>query len=263
MIRHAASGIPYYTFPSLEQHAEILHAVFTRHGGVSRPPYRALNVGHSVGDDPEAVEENHSLLWQALAIQSREVITARQVHGSHVAVVGTREGGCVVPQTDALITGEEGVTLMLRFADCVPILLYDSRKRVAGLGHAGWRGTAAVVASRMVSAMIDSFGSDPADVLAALGPAIGPCCYEVGDEVVRAIKPTLNKWQDAMRPSANGHSSLDLWEANRQQLRERGVNHIETGCVCTACHAEEFFSHRADGGKTGRFAALLGLRKSA
>jgi YfiH family protein len=191
------------------------------------------------------------------------VVTARQVHGNRVAVVGTRDGGSVMPQTDALVTGEEGVTLMLRFADCLPILLYDARKRVVGLGHAGWRGTAAAVASRMVLTMIDAFGSDPSDVLAGLGPAIGPCCYEVGDEVVRAIKPALPRWQDAVRPFGNGLFSFDLWEANRQQLRDRGVRHIETGGLCTACHADEFFSHRAEKGKTGRFATLIGLRKSS
>ncbi|HUV74255.1 MAG TPA: peptidoglycan editing factor PgeF [Anaerolineae bacterium] len=263
MIRHVVKGIPYYAFPSLEQHAEMLHAVFTRLGGVSRPPYRALNVGNSLGDDPKAVEENHGLVWHALAVQSAGVVTARQVHGNRVAIVGTKDGGSIVPQTDALITSEEGVTLMLRFGDCLPILLYDTRRRVVGLGHAGWRGTAATVASRMVSAMIDSFGSDPADVLAGLGPAIGPCCYEVGDEVVQAIKPTLHRWQEAIRPYRDGHFSLDLWEANRQQLRDRGVTQIETGNVCTACHAGEFFSHRADRGETGRFATLMGLRKSA
>jgi YfiH family protein len=263
MIRHVVSGIPYYTFPSFSPHAEIVHGVFTRIGGVSQQPYRALNVGHSVGDEPEAVEENHSLVWRALAVEGAEVVTARQVHGNRVAVVGTRDGGCVVAQTDALIAGEKGVTLMLRFADCLPILLYDVRRRVVGLGHAGWRGTAAAVASRMILAMIDSFGSDPADVLAGLGPAIGPCCYEVGDEVARAVKPVLHRWQDAIRPLGNGHFSLDLWEANRQQLRDRGVGHIETGSLCTACHSDEFFSHRADRGQTGRFATLIGLRKSA
>lgn len=263
MIRRVVSGLPYYTFPALAQHTEIVHAVFTRTGGVSHPPYRGLNVGHSVGDEYEAVEENHSLVWRALCVQGAEVVTAQQVHGNRVTVVGAKDGGSVMPQTDALITGEEGVTLMLRFADCLPILLYDGRRRVVGLGHAGWRGTAAAVASRMVLTMIEVFGSDPSDVLAGLGPAIGPCCYEVGDEVTRAVKPTLSRWQDAIRPLGNSHFSLDLWEANRQQLRDRGVSHIETGGLCTACHADEFYSHRADGGKTGRFATLIGLRRSA
>ena len=260
MIRREAGGVPYYTFSAFAEHAEIAHAVFTRLGGVSHDPYRSLNVGHSVGDDPRAVEENHHLVQEALQVREIDVVTARQVHGNNVACVKTRDRGRVLPDTDALITGDPGVTLLLRFADCVPILIYDVQRRVIGLGHAGWRGTAAKIASRMVSTMIDSYGSDTANMIAALGPAIGSCCYAVGEEVVEAISGSLPDWQGAIRPWGNGHFSLDLWEANRQQLMNCGIREVEIGRLCTACHADEFFSHRAEGGHTGRFAALAGIR---
>lgn len=263
MIRHEAGDVPYYTFPAFARHPEIAHGVFTRLGGASRSPYRSLNVGHSVGDDPRAVEENHRLVQEALHVRGTEVVTARQVHSNHVACVTASDRGRVMPGTDALIADDPGVTLLLRFADCLPIFLYDPQRGVIGLGHAGWRGTAAMIAFRMVSTMMDLYGSDPTSVIAALGPAIGPCCYRVGDEVVEAVSNSLSDWQGAIRPCGNGHFSLDLWEANRQQLMDCGIREVVTGRLCTACHANEFFSHRAEGGNTGRFAALLGIRMPA
>jgi hypothetical protein len=263
MIRHEAGSVPYYTFAAFARRPEIAHAVFTRLGGVSRHPYRSLNVGHSVGDDPRAVEENHRLVLEALQVNGAEVVTARQVHSNHVACVTSRDRGRVLPDTDALMADDPGVTLLLRFADCLPIFLYDPQRGVIGLGHAGWRGTAAMIASRMVSTMVDSYGSNPANMIAALGPAIGPCCYIVGDEVVGAISSTMPDRRGAIRPCGDGHFSLDLWEANRQQLMDCGIREVETGRLCTACHANEFFSHRAEGGNTGRFAALLGIRMPA
>ena len=262
MIRNQAGSVPFYSFEVLSAREEIVHAVFTRLGGVSRSSCWALNVGHSVGDEPQAVDANQRLICETLTVSDSHVVTARQVHGDRVAVVDSRDWGTVVPETDSLITSDPGVNLMLRFADCLPILLYDRQGGVIGLGHAGWRGTAAKIASRMVSAMIDSFGTDPANVIAALGPAIGPCCYDVGMEVAQAIKGTVPKWQSAVQPLGDSHFSVDLWEANRQQLVDRGVAQVEIGRICTACRVDEFFSHRADHGETGRFAALIGIRES-
>jgi YfiH family protein len=263
MIRNEAGAVPYYTFSALARYPEMIHAVFTRLGGVSRSPCQSLNVGHSVGDDPHDVEENHRLVHDALGVRGADVVTARQVHGNHVACVTAADRGRAIPDTDALLSGDPGVTLLLRFADCLPIFLYDPQRGVIALGHAGWRGTAAMISYRMVSTMIDSYGSDPANMIAALGPAIGPCCYVVGEEVIGAITPALPDWKSAVRPCGDGHFSLDLWEANRQQLTDCGIPAVETGRLCTACHADEFFSHRAERGNTGRFAALLGIRMPA
>jgi YfiH family protein len=261
VIRNEADGVPYYNFETLTGHQALVHAVFTRLGGVSAPPYEALNVGHSVGDDHENVEANHRLVYETLGISDADVVTARQVHGNRVAVVDTKDVGRVVPETDALVTAVPGVFLLLRFADCLPILLYDPEKQIVGIGHAGWRGTGAAVGQQMVRVMVESLGSDPAQLMASLGPAIGPCCYRVGKEVVEAVAPTLQDRQRAIRHLGDGAFSLDLWEANRQHLLSRGVRSIETSHICTACRSGEFFSHRADAGTTGRFAAILGMRK--
>jgi YfiH family protein len=261
MIRHHVGLAPYYTFEAFRQYPQVLNAVFTRLGG-SRPPLWGLNVGHSVGDTPEAVEDNHHLVYQTLGISPSQVVTAHQVHGSHVAPVDLPNCGTVLPETDSLITAQSGITLMLRFADCLPILLYDPSTPAVGLGHAGWRGTAAQIAPHMVKAMSESFGTDPAALVVALGPAVGPCCYEVGPEVAEAIAPTLTDPRQAVLGQTDGRLSLDLWEANRQQLEDCGVWQIEIGRICTACHAQEFFSHRAEGGETGRFAVLMGLEEA-
>jgi YfiH family protein len=262
MIYHEASGIPYYTFEALLDHNEIVHAVFTRHGGVSRLPFAELNVGHLVGDDPDAVEANHRLIHETLGLCAGQFVTARQVHSCRVAVVDAGHTGKVLPATDALVTGFSGVSLMLRFADCLPILLYDPESRATGLGHAGWRGTARGLARRMVSAMVEYLGINPAETIACLGPAIGPCCYEVGPEVVQFVKGSLERWDGSLLPRADDRFALDLWEANRQQLLEAGIRQIEASRMCTACHTDEFYSHRAERGATGRFAAVMGIRET-
>jgi YfiH family protein len=153
------------------------------------------------------------------------------------------------------------VNLMLRFADCLPIFLYDPKRRAIGLGHAGWRGTARGLGTHMVSAMVECLGIKPAETIACLGPAIGPCCYEVGPEVAESVKLSLSDWDGSLLPLGDNRFSLDLWEANRQQLSEAGIRQIETSRMCTACHTDEFFSHRAERGSTGRFAAVMGIRE--
>jgi YfiH family protein len=262
MILHEASGIPYYSFAALLYHSEIMHAVFTRRGGVSRSPFAELNVGHLVGDDPDAVEANHRLIYETLGLCADQFVTAAQVHSSRVAVVDASHIGKVLPETDALVTGISGVNLMLRFADCLPILLYDPESGATGLGHAGWRGTARGLARRMVSAMVQYLRINPAETIACLGPAIGPCCYEVGPEVVQFVKGSLESWDGSLLPRADDRFALDLCEANRQQLLEAGIRQIEASRMCTACHTDEFYSHRAERGATGRFAAVMGIRES-
>jgi YfiH family protein len=261
MIRDNTDGVPYYTFEGLAAHGELVHAVFTRLGGVSAPPYDTLNVGHSVGDDHDDVEANHRLVYETLGISGADVVTARQVHSNRVAVVDTKDAGRVVPETDALVTTVPGVFLLLRFADCLPVFVYDPEKQVVGIGHAGWRGTAATLAQQLIRTMTECFGSDPAQLIASLGPAIGPCCYQVGEEVVEAVAPALQDRSKAIQHRGDGAFSLDLWEANRQHLLSQGVRTVETSHICTACHAGEFFSHRADRGITGRFAAIIGMRR--
>jgi len=258
--RQQINGLVYYRFANLASHDEVFHGVFTRLGGVSPSPYDSLNVGHFIGDDHQAVEANHALICQALGISRRDVATAHQVHGGQLALVGPEDRGRVIPATDALITDTPGVALMLRFADCLPALLYDPVHEVLGLVHAGWKGTIEGIAAKTVSTMVEACGSRPADIIAGLGPCIGPCCYQVGAEVIELVKASFNHWQGLLRPQGDGSFHFDLWEANRRQLVKLGVEEIAVIQLCTACRTDEFFSHRAEAGRTGRFAVILGKR---
>ncbi|MFQ5886851.1 MAG: polyphenol oxidase family protein, partial [Anaerolineae bacterium] len=202
MIQHHKGGVVYYTFPHLGW--GVKHAIFTRLGGVSHFPFAGLNVGHLVGDEDKAVEANHRIIYETIDLSAEEVVTARQVHGHSVAVVGPKDKGRIVPATDGLVTESARVGLMLRFADCLPILLYDPQKRVIGLGHAGWRGTVGLLAQRLAQTMREEFGCHLGQVRAALGPAIGPCCYSVGEEVREAVQVVLPHSSGALVERADG-----------------------------------------------------------
>ncbi len=262
VVRRTTYGsLVYYQFSSLGKRDRLVQGVFTRLGGRSRPPWDSLNTGHTVGDDLAAVEANHELIFRALGIRREDVVSPHQVHGTTVRVVGERNRGQVCPQTDALVTATPGVALMLRFADCVPILFYDPVRRVVGLAHAGWRGTVAGMAEATVRTMVNELGCRASDIRAGVGPSIGPCCYEVGDDVTEVVSRAFPDPTGLLEPKPNGRWYLDLWAANRRQLVDAGVRSIELASVCTACYTQEWFSHRAERGKTGRLGALIGLRK--
>ncbi len=240
----------------------MVHAVFTRLGGVSQGPFATLNVSHAVEDEPEAVAENLRRVYASLSLGAGQVVTTRQVHGNRVAVVSGSDAGSILANTDGLATATPGLALLLRFADCQSILLYDPEHHALGLAHAGWRGVALGIARRLVEAMQEAFDSRPSALLAGLGPAIGPCCYTVGHEVAAAMGYALPHWRQAMRPEGEDGWQLDLAAANAQLLGAAGVMQIEQSGICTACRNDEFFSHRADGGRTGRFAVVAYLAPS-
>ena len=260
MRRTTVQSLVYYRFDNLLSCAGLAHGLFTRLGGYSQAPWASLNTGGTVGDDSRAVDANHALVCQAIGFRIEDIACPHQVHSAAVGIVDERDKGRVRPQTDALVTATPGVLLMLRFADCVPILFCDPLRRVAGLAHAGWRGTVAGVARATVQAMESTFGCHPSDILAGIGPAIGPCCYAVGEDVVQAVHQAFPDASRLLRSQANGRWHLDLWAANRDQLTRAGVRQVEVAGVCTACHTEEWFSYRAERGKTGRWGALIGLR---
>ncbi|MFC2023341.1 peptidoglycan editing factor PgeF [Chloroflexota bacterium] len=255
MLRRNDDGLVSYQFESLDG-LDLVHGVFTRLGGVSRGQFATLNVGHTVGDEPSAVRENHSRIYRALSLSAGRVTTAYQVHSNRVVVVDHKNGGHVVARADGLITRAGGLALMLRFADCQPILLYDKQHNALGLIHAGWRGVAQAIARRAVETMADAFGTRPTDLIANLGPAIGPCCYMVGQDVAAAMGYALPDWRKVMTQDGD-RWLFDLPAANEQQLRAAGVTTIEQAHLCTACHTDEFFSHRGEGGRTGRFGVVV------
>lgn len=260
----AKEGLRYYCLihPADEARGRMfIQGVFTRQGGVSRGPWRGLNVGYTVGDEPRAVEVNHDHICRALDIRREAITTAQQVHGARVAQVRAEDRGATFPAADGLITDVPGVVLMFCFADCVPLLLFDPHRPAVGLAHAGWRGTLAGIASRMAGAMQAAFGSRPEELIAGIGPAIGPCCYQVGQRLAHQVREWLPQWPDLIRWQ-DGIPHFDLWRTNRRQLEAAGVRSIAMAQYCTACHVDEFFSHRAEGGRTGRFAALIGLKEA-
>ena len=260
MIPVRDSGVPRYVFGSLMSDG-IAHALFTRRGGFSHGVFASLNVGHTVGDDPSDVDANHEAICSALQTRVEDVVTAHQVHGDQIAVISANDGGRVFPQTDALVSNVPGLFLMLRFADCVPVFLSAPQQGAVGLAHAGWKGTFSGIAAKTVQAMAAAYGCEIEGIRAALGPAIGPCCFEVGPEVVSSARALFSASDDLLsRQQTDGKAHLDLWLANETQLREIGVTQIESSGMCTCCHSDEFYSHRGEGGHTGRFGALIGLR---
>jgi YfiH family protein len=193
-----------------------------------------------------------------MALANEQVASPHQVHGSHLERVDAQGAGKLFPATDGLVTDVPGVALLLRFADCQPILLYDPVHHALALVHAGWRGIALAIARRAVERMQAEFNSRPDDLVAGLGPAIGPCCYTVGSKVAAALGYVLPDWARAMK-SDGDRWRLDITAANVQLLAASGVKQIEASDLCTACHTDEFYSHRAESGKTGRFGVVAYL----
>ena len=262
MRRRESEGVTFYTFESLDAYPELIHGITTRHGGVSTGPYSSLNLSNGPGDDPEAVEENLRRVSAALGLQRNDLTSPNQRHTANVRRVGGVERGQVQAGCDALVTDEARVSLLLRYADCVPVLIYDPAHRALALVHSGWQGTVLGAPRAGVESLVKEFGSRPEELVAAVGPSIGPCCYEVGRDVADAVQGAFSDSGALLSSRHLGRRHLDLWAATRRWLSECGVRRIEMCEMCTACHTEDFYSHRAENGKTGRFAAVMSLRES-
>ncbi len=258
MVRTQLESLVYYQFESLSQ-LNLIHGVFTRHGGVSPDPWHSLNLGGTVGDAPDNVAENRQRLFSALERPVNSVFDVWQVHSANVVVADGPRNDRPHTKGDIILTDDPGVTLLMRFADCVPILLYDPRRRAIGIAHAGWLGTVRRAAEFAIQAMVQTFKSDPADILAGLGPSIGPDHYTVGAEVVEQIEASFGRDASRHLVRRNGKTYLDLWSANRALLQGQGVVHIEVAQICTACHIKDWYSHRSEGGKTGRFGVAIAV----
>ncbi len=250
-------GVVFYQFAGL-QSDHLRHGVFSRLGGVSQPPWHSLNVGAFVGDDPEAVRINHRRIYRLLDVPPERRATARQAGGTRVAHVTRRGVGQTYAGTDSLLTDLPGVPLIMRFADCLPIILHDPLRGVAGIVHAGWKGTVGRIAEATIKSMSGHYNCRAADIRAGIGPGIGPCCYEIGPDVSQLVRRHL-PFPGLLSHRGNGRAHLDLWEANRALLAQAGVREIEVAGICTACDTESWFSHRAEKGQTGRFAAVVAL----
>lgn len=252
----------------------LVHGFSDRHGGVSEGAYASLNIGLHVGDEPESVVTNRKLLFTALGWEPGDVVVGEQVHGNRIAVVEERDKGrgvftlndCI-PGVDGLVTATPGIGLLALFADCVPVLLYDPDGPAVGVVHAGWRGTVANAVGSALRVLTKRYGTRADACYAAIGPAIGPCCYAVGSEVAMQLGQAATENGDAKEAGAavvtevEGRRYVDLQRLNELLLLRCGVPaaNISVDRSCTRCADDRFFSFRAAGGTTGRTAAFIGL----
>jgi YfiH family protein len=269
------------TIPEWRQFSWLHHGFSTRLGGVS-DVYggTSLNLGWTKEDAPEAVRQNRRLLVESVTGKPPSdaiLVTVRQVHSNTIHRVEapgrrleTAEGKAVL-EGDGLITDERGMLLGAGTADCVPVLLADPVHRAVGAFHAGWRGTAARIVERGVERMRKEFGTRPEELLAAIGPSIGVCCYTVGQDVREQFAEQFTYSDELFRLLApeggQARFRVDLWEANRRQLLDAGLQARKISVVgeCTACTIEpsgepRYFSHRAQAGRTGRMLNVIGIR---
>lgn len=250
----------YYEFDLLGR-SGLVHGIFTRHGGISPSPWNSLNVGGSNGDERKNVIENRRRLFNSLGLEVESLYDVWQVHSADVIKTDRpRPLEQTQLQADAIITGTPGITLFMRFGDCVPILLYDPVHKAIGLVHAGWIGTVKKTVQCAVKAMMEEYHSNPADILAGIGPSIGPEHYEVGDEVVSRVYDAFGEDADICLMTGYDKPHFNLWMANQILLEDIGVLHIQQSHICTAGNKTDWFSHRGDKGSTGRFGAVITMK---
>ncbi|MEX2462506.1 MAG: peptidoglycan editing factor PgeF [Paenibacillaceae bacterium] len=247
----------------------------SRSGGRSSVPFHSLNLGLHVEDDAENVIINREQLANTVGIPIESWIYAEQVHGNEVECIalsdrgkGIRSRDLAIQAKDALITQDTDICIALLFADCVPLYFYDPEHQVIGLAHAGWKGTVQEIASATVAKMQQHFGSMPCEIIAAIGPSIGMCCFEVDEVVMNKVwelvgRNKLGKDGDKLLflVKGNGKYMLNLQELNRQIMIKAGIlpSHIEVSDYCTSCRTDLFYSYRKENGKTGRMVAWIGL----
>ena len=259
------NNVRYLTFSSFLKF-DLAHAVFTRNSGFSKDHLRSLNVGGSVGDSLENVRANRIRCFQAIGREIDSVFDSWLVHGTDVLVADRPRPDRLnnPPKADIIMTNNPDVTLFMRFGDCTPILFYDPKHNAIAIAHGGWQGTIDGVARKTVEAMVANYNSKPDELFAVIGPAICVDHYQIGDDVATKAKIKFTEENVDLSltlPLYNSIHHLDLKRSNEQILMNCGVKNIEISQECTACNTKDWFSHRAENGKTGRFGAMLALNE--
>lgn len=267
---HGEKAVPYFTFPAFDELPGIIHGFSSRLGGVSEGFLSSMNLSFSRGDEPERVRENFRRIAESIGFSEKDLVFSMQTHTANVRRVGREDCGRGLERpvgycdVDGLVTNEPGVVLATFYADCVPLFFVDPVHHCIGLSHSGWRGTVGKIGKATVETMAKEFGSEPGDLLAAVGPSICQECYEVSEEVIGLFRENFAEelWPKLFYRKANGHYQLNLWEANRLIFQEAGIlpQHITVTDICTACNPELLFSHRASGGKRGNLAGFLEIK---
>lgn len=264
-------GVTFLTYPEFDKLPGVVHGFSTRLGGCSEGIYASMNLSFARGDKEDAVKENYRRISAALGFLPEDIVTSDQTHTANVRVVTEEDRGNGITKSrpytdvDGMVTNVPGLVLATFYADCVPLYLVDPVHKAIGLSHSGWRGTAAGIGEVTVEALRKNYGSDPADIYAAVGPSICQECYEVSEDVIVEFRKAFSAelWPKLFYKKQNGKYQLNLWEANRQIFLQAGIlpEHISMPGICTCCNPDFLFSHRASKGKRGNLGAFLGIRK--
>ncbi len=257
-------GVPFLSYPMLEETGIVHHGFSTKLGGVSKGCWATMNISTTRGDDPEDVEENQRRIARAIGVKPEDMTFTNQTHTTNVAVVRAEDKGRRFMETDGMITNVPGICLVTFYADCVPLYFVDPVKKAIGLSHSGWRGTVGKIGKVTVELMQKTYGSDPKDILAAIGPSICQDCYEVSEDVIVKFQKRFEEkyWPELFYQKENGKYQLNLWKANELVFEEAGIlkKHIAVTNVCTHCNPDILFSHRITGNKRGNLSAFLALK---
>ncbi len=251
----------FLAFQELSEYEDIKHLSTTRIGGYSEGKYAGFNIGLNVNDQPAHVAKNREILAQALDVDQNRLIFPGQTHSDNVGLV--KKDVDNFPETDALITNEKGFVLCVQTADCVPVLLYDPINKVIAAIHSGWKGTAQKIVSKTIETLVSNYNTNPQNLIAGIGPSIGPDKYEVGSEVVEKMSAAgLNNPDIILPHTSKDKAYLNLWAANKKLLLDAGLKevNIEVSGLCTYTDENYFYSARRDGIETGRMATCIMLK---
>ena len=267
---------PFLEYPLFQNTGMIKHGFSTRLGGVSEGCWSSLNLSFTRGDKEENVRENFRRIGASIGVQCCDMVFSQQTHTTNVQAVteDDRGNGMTKPLTytdvDGLVTNVPGICLVTFYADCVPLFFVDPVRRVIGLSHSGWRGTVGKIGLHTVRLMQEKYGSNPSDILAAIGPSICQDCYEVSEEVCDKFRMDFDEqyweqlfYQKNAEQKQKGKYQLDLWKANELIFKEAGIlaEHIAVTNVCTHCNSRILYSHRTTGDRRGNLAAFLALKQ--
>ncbi len=251
----------FLAFQKLAEYKDIKHLSTTRIGGHSEGKYAGFNLGLTVNDQPAHVAKNREILAQALDVEQSKFIFPGQTHSANVGLVKKDVNN--FPETDALITNEKGFVLCVQTADCVPVLLYDPINEAIAAIHSGWKGTAQKIVTKTIESLVDNYNTNPQNLIAGIGPSIGPDKYEVGSEVVEKMTAAgLNNPETILPHTAKDKAYLNLWAANKKLLLHAGLKeeNIEVSGLCTYTDEQYFYSARRDGIETGRMVTCIMLK---
>ena len=264
-VQREKDGVIYMCVPRFLEIGGISHGFTTRHGGVSKGPFATLNVGIRRPDEKEHIIENLRRATGAIGGHFENLVVSHQVHGVGIRHITKKDAGegtiakLDTPECDALMTNVPEIPLLTGYADCVPVALYDPKKKVIAAVHAGWRGTAQRIAYLSVKEMVKVYGSNPVDIVAGIGASIGKCCFEVDKDVAEEFPP---QYVENSTIKENKFY-VDLWQYNADQLKEAGVldENITLSGECTVCHKDKYFSSRAQGGLMGNHGLIMELKR--